>query len=269
MMDTSPPQFHTDKGAEVLIKHVVKSFRNSRVIEINHHTFLPGTFTAVLGRSGSGKSTLLRLICGLESYDKNPSSVLTIEGKTPAAFSKMSGIGFAFQRPILIPWLSVSKNISITIDHCGKTIPPKNRNTYIETACHYTGIDQTWRHIMPHELSGGMSFRVGLARAIASNPQLLLLDEPFTGLDEKSRNELVLSFREYLRFRGKSVTVIMVTHSFSEAALLADHLLVVRQGYQPKHHEFAGESKHELDASQDPFCSTAHRTRETDARNLV
>jgi NitT/TauT family transport system ATP-binding protein len=177
-------------------------------------TIAPGAFLAVLGPSGCGKSTLLRLIAGLDK--PTGGSVHLTESVT------RSGIAYVFQDAHLLPWRNVLRNVELPLELLGV-----GRRERAERATHMldqVGLSDALRRY-PSQLSGGMRMRVSLARALVTNPRLLLLDEPFAALDEITRQRLDEQLRQLWASRG--MTVIFVTHSTAEAIFLADRAIVM------------------------------------------
>ncbi len=177
----------------------------------------PGEIVALVGPSGCGKTTLVRLLAGLL---KPGGGAIAVSGLPPAVAAAKGRLGILFQRPVLLPWRDVLKNVAIPGEfgsRAGSDISPKEAIR----AVGLTGLD----HRYPHELSGGMQQRVALARAIVGAPELLLLDEPFSALDEFSRQEmaeLLLQVQQRARFG-----VLLVTHSLAEAVFLADRVFAL------------------------------------------
>jgi NitT/TauT family transport system ATP-binding protein len=169
-----------------------------------------GEFVAILGPSGCGKSTLLRIIAGLEK----PSSG-TVEGIT-------GRIAYVFQDAHLLPWRNVQRNAELPLELMGTG--KRDRHSAATEALAQVGLAESIRQY-PNQLSGGMRMRVSLARALVTNPQFLLLDEPFAALDEINRQKLDEQLRDlWLRHQ---MTVIFVTHSTAEAAFLANRAIVL------------------------------------------
>lgn len=168
--------------------------------------FLEHQNNIILGPSGCGKSTVLRLMSGLLKPDT---------GQVNSNFEK---IGFVFQEPRLLPWLSVCENIEL---------PLRLRKHLIKDTEFWLKLVQMQDHSQkfPHELSGGMRMRVAIARALILEPTVLLMDEPFSALDEMRRQGLQ-DFLLELQLRLK-FTLIFVTHSMSEAAFLADRISIM------------------------------------------
>lgn len=177
----------------------------------------PQEFVCVLGPSGSGKSTLLRIISGLL-----PPS----EGEVYYQGRPLSGpqreIGLVFQKANLMPWRTVLKNITLPLElqNAPAEIIEKRSRELVELV----GL-QGFENTLPRDLSGGMAQRVAIARALVHDPTMLLLDEPFGGLDALTRERMG---EELLRiWQARRKTVVMVTHSINEALFLADRVLVL------------------------------------------
>ncbi len=182
-----------------------------------------GDFISILGPSGSGKTTLLRLIAGLDIQD---SGSIIIENKIIADKEVMTppekrNIGLVVQDKALFPHLNVTKNIMFGIRNL------KNKEQAASDIMKLFKIDR-YKDKYPHELSGGEQQRVALARALAPEPKLLLLDEPFDGLDKKLKSELHNEVKKIVE--SKKITVIMVSHDRDEAALLSDRVLEIKDG---------------------------------------
>ena len=182
-----------------------------------------GDFISILGPSGSGKTTLLRLIAGLDMQDNGS---IIIENKIVADKEVMTpperrNIGLVVQDKALFPHLNVTKNIMLGIRDL------KNREQLTSEIMKLFKIDKH-KDKYPHELSGGEQQRVALARALAPKPKLLLLDEPFDGLDKKLKSDLHNEVKKIVK--SKKITVIMVSHDQDEAALLSDRVLEIRNG---------------------------------------
>ncbi|MEM7614361.1 MAG: ABC transporter ATP-binding protein, partial [Pseudomonadota bacterium] len=180
-------------------------------------SFAPGQTTALVGPSGCGKSTLLRMIAGLESPSAGE---IRIDGAPPSETLRKAGLSVAFQDPSLLPWRSVRKNIELALD-----LARRPRNTReIEQLIHLVGLDG-FADTRPAELSGGMRQRAAIARALATQPALLLLDEPFGAVDELTRQQLANDLPGIWEASG--TTTILVTHSVSEAVMLSDRIVVL------------------------------------------
>jgi NitT/TauT family transport system ATP-binding protein len=172
----------------------------------------PGEILAVVGASGAGKSTLLRLLAGLETAASGQVAHQVARGE----------IGFVFQAPPLAPWLDARANVALPLELTGTARPEARRRADLALAD--VGLDGQGARL-PHELSGGMAMRAALARALVSDPRLLLLDEPFAALDSANRRRLVSHVHDIWRRRGPAV--VFVTHDVEEAVYLADRLIVL------------------------------------------
>ena len=171
-----------------------------------------GSFLAVLGPSGCGKSTLLRLIAGLDR---------ATTGTVDTSITDRSHISYVFQDPTLLPWRTVLRNVCLPLELRGNS--SVRSHAVARDALKQVGLaDAAERY--PAQLSGGMRMRVSLARALATDPTLLLLDEPFAALDEITRQHLDDQLRAL--WRRRPMTVIFVTHSTTEATYLADRAIV-------------------------------------------
>lgn len=179
-------------------------------------TVAEGEFVSLLGPSGCGKSTLLRIVAGLDAPSAGHVSV--------RAGARSRGIGFVFQEPTLMPWASVRDNIRLPL-----------RLTHDSDAASLARVDDLLARVglsgfadaYPRELSGGMKMRVSLARALVTDPEILLLDEPFAALDEITRfrlNDDLLALWRDLR-----KTVVFVTHSVFESVFLSQRVIVLTQ----------------------------------------
>jgi len=173
-----------------------------------------GAFVAILGPSGCGKSTLLRMIAGLETLD---AGAIEIGGD-----AQRRQLAYVFQDAHLLPWRNVLDNVALPLELQGR--PATERRAAATQAIAAVGLaDAMSRH--PAQLSGGMRMRVSLARALVTQPRLLLLDEPFAALDEITRQELDDQLRALWMATG--MTVLFVTHSIAEAAFLAERAIVL------------------------------------------
>jgi NitT/TauT family transport system ATP-binding protein len=179
-------------------------------------TFAPGRTTALVGPSGCGKSTILRMIAGLEP----PSSgAISIGGLPPAETVRRAGLSMAFQDPSLLPWRSVRGNIDLAL-HLARKPADAQAVDQLVTLVGLDGFADT----RPGALSGGMRQRAAIARALVTEPQLLLLDEPFGAVDELTRQQLAQDLPRIWEARG--TTTLLVTHSVTEAVMLADRIVV-------------------------------------------
>ena len=176
----------------------------------------PGEIVAVVGGSGCGKSTLLRAISGLDTPSKG---TVALDGVRIAAPHEK--IGIIFQEPRLLPWLTVAQNVGFGLEDR----PRAQRDGLVAAALNRVGLAEkagNW----PRELSGGQAQRVAIARALVPQPQVLLLDEPFSALDAFTRTDLQDHLLDL--WADTRPTLILVTHDVEEAIVLADRILVMR-----------------------------------------
>ncbi|GHU90509.1 sulfonate ABC transporter ATP-binding protein [Spirochaetia bacterium] len=204
---------------ELSIVNVSKSFtvngQNLSVLENINLTVNDGEFVVIVGHSGCGKSTLLKIIAGLEKAD---SGDVSLAGKT------ITGPGFdrgmIFQEHRLMPWLTIEKNVTIGLDRYGKKERAEIAKKYLSMV-QLEGFEKAY----PAQLSGGMSQRAAIARALATQPETLLLDEPFGALDALTKIDMQ---DEILRIRERQKNMmVMVTHDIDEAVFLADRIVVM------------------------------------------
>jgi NitT/TauT family transport system ATP-binding protein len=177
-----------------------------------------GEFVSLLGPSGCGKSTALRLIAGLNAPTSGSVGVFQPHGQARAG----RGIGFVFQEPTLMPWTSVRENVRLPLKLAHA--PAAEANARVSEALAQVGLAE-FADAYPRELSGGMKMRVSLARALVTDPGILLMDEPFAALDEITRfrlnNDLLSLWRDLRK------TVIFVTHSVFESVYLSQRVIVM------------------------------------------
>jgi NitT/TauT family transport system ATP-binding protein len=206
----------TAAGARVSVRDVRRVYPNG-VVALDGLSLdvAPGEFVALLGPSGCGKSTLLRLVAGLDS----PQGGTVTAGEAGAGAG--SSVAYVFQDAHLLPWRNVLKNAALPLELASVERP--RRLEAARAALDQVGLaDALDRY--PNQLSGGMRMRVSLARALVTDPRLLLLDEPFAALDEITRHRLDEQLLDLWRRRG--MTVLFVTHSISEAVFLARRAVV-------------------------------------------
>lgn len=196
--------YHTDKGETPALDDISFSVKK-------------GIFLAIVGPSGCGKSTLLSLIAGLMIPE---SGEILIHGK-PLSENK-GKIGYMLQRDELLEWRSIFRNVLLGPEICG-TLNSETKS-YARKLLEIYGLQQ-FEHAKPSELSGGMRQRVALIRTLVLNPEILLLDEPFSALDYQTRLNVSDDIGQIIRREGK--TAILVTHDLSEAISLADTILVL------------------------------------------
>jgi NitT/TauT family transport system ATP-binding protein len=203
---------------EVEFTGVTKSYGHSHtVLDAIDLTIQKGEFVSIIGPSGCGKSTLLKLISGLTIPT---SGTIRVDGMTPK--NARESISYIFQDATLLPWRTVRRNVALALELEGA--PRDRREETTGTLLDLVGL-RAVADAYPRELSGGMKMRVSIARALATNPRLLLMDEPFAALDEVSRDRLN---EEILRLRAEQEwTAVFVTHSVAEAVFLSTRIVVL------------------------------------------
>jgi NitT/TauT family transport system ATP-binding protein len=180
----------------------------------------PGEFLSVLGPSGCGKSTVLRLIAGLTEPTRG--AIAWTAGRAGPSSPAEQDIGFVFQEPTLMPWATVAKNVVFPLRLRG--MAAFEAADRVAAALERVGLS-AFRDAYPRALSGGMKMRVSIARALVTDPKLLLMDEPFAALDEITRFKLNNDLIELWRALGK--TVVFVTHSVFESVYLSSRVVVM------------------------------------------
>ena len=219
---------HAPTGA-IAIRHISKTYvsrstRTEALRDINID-IAPGEFLVLLGRSGCGKSTLLRMLGGLLSPSDG---AIHIGGKPlynarqKADDSVLGSLGFVFQDANLLPWRSVWRNIALPLEVLG--VPRAERRARASELASVVGLESFLDHL-PRALSGGMRQRAAIMRALAANPDVLLMDEPFGALDAMTRDDMNLMLQDIWLKEKK--TIVLVTHSIAEAAFLADRIVVL------------------------------------------
>ena len=240
----------------LLLHNLTKTYGNKTAVNISSLKILPQTFTCIVGKSGCGKTTLLRLLAGLETPDQNKNASSCITG-LPAKTAPV------FQEPRLMPWLTVKENIMFSLkgtdgnkqyanqnqwavsdlssDSENKKVKPYTQNTSStnsdvllsspEDRCRQLlqELELTEAaNLYPAQLSGGMAQRVSLGRTLFYDPDLILMDEPFSALDYFTRRNLQDMVMRLFRHQAK--TILFVTHDVEEALLLGDRILVMENG---------------------------------------
>jgi NitT/TauT family transport system ATP-binding protein len=214
-----------------------------------------GEFVSFIGPSGCGKTTLLRAIADLE---KLSSGTLDVNGMTPERARLARAYGYVFQAPALYPWRTVEANVGLPLEIMGLDDQAARVQRNLDLV-NLTGFEKKF----PWQLSGGMQQRVSIARALAFDPKLLLMDEPFGALDEIVRDKLNLQLLELWDRTQK--TVVFVTHSIPEAVFLSTKIVVMspRPGRIIDVIETGLPRKRTLDIRETPeFLKIAHRVRE-------
>ena len=205
----------------IVVQDVFKVFRSEakdvEALERISFEVGEGEFVSIVGPSGCGKSTLLKIIAGLLPMT---SGRIQVSNRTVDA--PLENVGMVFQAPVLLKWKTVLGNVMLPVEFA-----KLDRAPYLEKAgslIRLVGL-QGFEEMYPHQLSGGMQQRVSLCRALVTDPQLLLMDEPFGALDAMTRDELDL---ELLRIWGeRKKTVLFVTHNIQEAVFLSDYVVVM------------------------------------------
>lgn len=190
------------------------------VFEAIDFTIAPGEVVAVLGPSGAGKSSFLRVLGGLQA-----SSAGEILMRGAPLRGVHPRVAFAFQSPGLLPWLNLERNVAFGLDFRRQPqLDPATRQARVDAAILEVGLSHA-RHLRPAALSGGMAQRAALARCLARQPDVLLLDEPFGALDEITRGEMQDLLRKVVVDFGTAV--VLVTHDIDEALLLSDRVVLL------------------------------------------
>ena len=204
------------------IKNIVKNFGGRRVVDDVSLTVMPGQVTCLLGPSGCGKSTTLRIIAGVENQDDG---AIYVDGKlvSDAGFTlppEQRNIGLMFQDFALFPHLTVAQNVAFGL--AGRKITDRVHDLLAKVGM------SAYFDDYPHQLSGGEQQRVALARALAPRPRIMLMDEPFSGLDDRLRDDIRDETLEVLKSEGTAV--LLVTHEPGEAMRMADEIALMRKG---------------------------------------
>jgi len=209
------------RDAVVALRGVAKTYDNgTQALERIDLDVRAGEFLTLVGPSGCGKSTLLHLVAGLA----RPSAgyIAWWRDSFDATGGPGRRIAFVFQSPTLMPWASLATNVRLPLDLA--SVPRNDANARVARSLARVGLAEAGAHL-PRELSGGMQMRASIARALVTEPDLLLMDEPFGALDEFTRQRLD---RELLDlWRAQRVTIVFVTHSIQEAVFLSDRVVVM------------------------------------------
>lgn len=208
------------KDIEIMIKNVGMEYENGVTALTNVSLDIKkGEFVSLLGPSGCGKTTLLRIIADLIKPTKGE---VTVGGETPTEARLKRKYGIVFQSPVLYDWRTVKKNVILPLEIL--KVPKADREERAMQMLELVGLTD-FADRYPKQLSGGMQQRVGIARALAIQPEILLMDEPFSALDEFTREKL---HEDLLRiWRKTDKTIVFVTHNIAESVFLSDRVCVL------------------------------------------
>ncbi|EGT3611605.1 ABC transporter ATP-binding protein [Morganella morganii] len=194
------------------LSHISKSYQQKQVLIDVSLSLRPGEIICLLGASGGGKSTLLRIVAGLIKPDGGTVNI------------SASQCAMVFQEPRLLPWLTVAENLALGLPFlCSRKI----KQAKIAETLQQVQLGES-HSLMPHELSGGMAQRVGIARALLQKPQVLLMDEPFAALDAITRSEQQEMLIRLIAHQN--ISCLFVTHDINEAITIGQQILVMSQG---------------------------------------
>ena len=180
---------------------------------------LQGQFLAILGPSGCGKTTLLKVMAGLISADRG-----TLQWGDGLLANRSARMAMNFQKPVLLPWLSVEENALLPLRLRASGNDQASFEIRLHDLLNLTGLTR-FRDALPYELSGGMQMRAALVRTLITEPDLILMDEPFASIDELTRQDLGCEFRSIVQ--ASKATTVFVTHSIQEAAFLSDRIVIL------------------------------------------
>lgn len=222
MVDTYSPA--TENAGEIKVSNLNMTFETNngeKVVALTdvNLEISNGQFVSLLGPSGCGKTTLLRIIADLL---KPTSGTVSVGGVSPREARLARKLGMVFQSAVLYDWRSVIKNVELPLEIM--KVSKGERKDRAEHMLELVGL-KDFRNRFPYELSGGMQQRVSIARALAVNPKILLMDEPFSALDEFTREKLHDDLLEI--WRANKMTAIFVTHNISESVYLSDKVVVM------------------------------------------
>ncbi|MGH9768061.1 MAG: ABC transporter ATP-binding protein [Blastocatellia bacterium] len=227
-------------GKPLQLEIVSRSFGAVEVLRELSLEILRGEFVAVVGPSGCGKTTLLNLLSG---YDQPSSGVINREGR----------VRMVYQQDGLFPWQTVTENIALGLRHIGDE---KERGRQVSEMLSLIRLEGFENHY-PHQLSGGMRQRVELARALAGDSDILLLDEPFSALDYLTRLRMRQELARLLQERPR--TVALVTHDIEEAAQLADRVVVLSERPAQIRYELSIDAPRPRDLTRPEVVNATHR----------
>lgn len=212
----------------VVFEHVSKRFGEHKAVDNVSLHIEAGAFVTIIGSSGCGKTTLLKMVNALVMPDEG--SVL-VHGRATTSISPIElrrSIGYAIQGSVLFPHLTVEQNVAYVPSLLNRR-DYRRTESAVEKWMNIVGLPHELRKRYPAELSGGQAQRVGIARALAASPDLLLMDEPFSAVDAITRASLQDEIKRIHRTTG--ITVLFVTHDIDEALELGDRVLVMESGH--------------------------------------
>lgn len=228
---TAPPRSQAlhdappGRGVNLELRGVVRRFAGNVLVLDNIDLSVPaGQFLAILGPSGCGKSTLLRLIAGLDQADQGSLRMgdMPVAARQSPRNPAAEAVAFVFQHAYLLPWRTLLRNVELPLELKG--VPARERRQKALMLIEQVGLsDAVDRY--PAQLSGGMQMRASLARALVTDPALLILDEPFAAVDEITRQRL--DDQLYQLWQQRGFTVLFVTHSLGEAVFLAQRVVML------------------------------------------
>jgi osmoprotectant transport system ATP-binding protein len=239
---------------------VTKHYGGRPVLDRVSLAIAPGEFLAIVGPSGSGKTTLLRLINRLSDPTDGTVRVGGEDVRTLDAIALRRRIGYVFQGVGLFPHFTVAENIAITPRLLGWDAA--RRAARAREMLSLVQLDPAYGDRFPHELSGGERQRIGVARALAAKPEIVLMDEPFSALDALTREALGQDYRRL--HASLALTSVMITHDMMEALLLADRIVVLREGRMIAD----GRPADLMQRGDDPFLRELLQTPRRHARQL-
>ncbi len=211
----------------IRFEHVSKSYGDHTVLKDFNLSVQSGEFLTIIGRSGCGKTTALRLINGLLAPEEGTVYVNGRDVSKTDLIELRRGIGYAIQGVGLFPHMTIAKNIAY-VPSLSKQWSKRDTQIQVARLLEIVGLDASFAGRYPRELSGGQRQRVGIARALAANPPILLMDEPFGAVDEITRRSLQ---KEILRLQQElGITIVFITHDIKEALALGTRVLVMEAG---------------------------------------
>lgn len=216
-----------NKNCHIQFKDVYKSYGDNNLIKNLNFCIEKGEFVTLIGSSGSGKTTILKMINGLIPIN---SGEIFVEGENIANTDMIMlrrHIGYAIQGSALFPHMTVEKNIAYVPTLLNKGDKERTKKT-VRKWMDIVGLDEELLCRYPDELSGGQQQRVGIARSLAANPEILLMDEPFGAVDEITRKQLQDEIKRIHEETG--ITIVFVTHDIREALKLATKIMILEEG---------------------------------------